>query len=171
LDQRTLELISNSAIQTKRIGAQLADLLEGGEVIGLEGDLGTGKTCLVQGLANGLGVDGPVTSPTFTLIQEYVLAAGPVRTLYHVDLYRLTRPVEETFGIGLDELLEQPDGVVAIEWADRISSALPDERLWVSMQFFDETKRLIRIYGQGGRYHSLVRRFRERMIGTSLPRV
>ena len=79
LDQQTLELISPSAEQTQRIGALLATFLAGGEVVGLQGQLGAGKTCLVQGIARGLGVSEPVTSPTFTLIQEYPLPGPRLR--------------------------------------------------------------------------------------------
>lgn len=164
LDDKTLELISHSRAQTQSLGRSLARLCRGGEVIGLEGDLGTGKTCFVQGVARGLGVQGPVTSPTFTLIQEYPVAQGPVRRLYHVDLYRLEDPLQEVLGIGLDEILGAPGTVTAIEWAERIASFLPDDRVWVQLAFLDHTKRVIRIRGYGRKGEALVQVFRKSLV-------
>ncbi len=164
LDEKTLELISHSQAQTQGLGRHLARFLRGGEVLGLEGDLGTGKTSLVQGIAWGLGVEGPVTSPTFTLIQEYPIPQGPVRRLYHVDLYRLEHPVEEVLGIGLDEILGAPGTVTAIEWAERIEALLPEDRVWVHLAFLDHTKRVIRIRGRGQRAEELVREFRKALM-------
>ncbi len=164
LDERTLECITHSQAQTQGLGRRLARLLRGGEVLGLEGDLGTGKTSLVQGIAWGLGVEGPVTSPTFTLIQEYPIRQGPVRRLYHVDLYRLERPVEEVLGIGLDEILGAPGTVTAIEWAERIEVLLPEDRVWVHLAFLDHTKRVLRFRGHGRRAEELIREFRKDLI-------
>ena len=165
LDQQTLELISPSAEQTQRIGALLATFLAGGEVVGLQGQLGAGKTCLVQGIARGLGVSEPVTSPTFTLIQEYPLPGPRLRRLYHVDLYRLEQPTEEAWAIGLDDLLGAPGAVTVIEWAERIAPWLPPDRLWVEMEFLDATKRLIRLRGEGARPQALVQDFRRAVAG------
>jgi len=165
LDQRTLELISQSTAQTQRIGARLASLFRGGEVLGLQGELGTGKTCLAQGIARGLGVEGPVTSPTFTLVQEYPVRRSPIRRLYHVDLYRLTRPMEEIEGIGLAEFLGAPGTVTVIEWAERIEAFLSEERLWIWLEFLDHAKRIVRIHGQGEHYQFLVQEFRSRLLG------
>ncbi|MGQ9458351.1 MAG: tRNA (adenosine(37)-N6)-threonylcarbamoyltransferase complex ATPase subunit type 1 TsaE [Anaerolineae bacterium] len=165
LDGKTLELITHSQAQTQGLGRHLARLLRGGEVLGLEGDLGTGKTSLVQGIAWGLGVEGPVTSPTFTLIQEYPISRGPVRRLYHVDLYRLEHPVEEVLGIGLDEILGAPGTVTAIEWAERIEALLPEDRVWVRLAFVDHAKRVIRIRGHGRRGEELVRELRRALVG------
>lgn len=161
LDDKTLEIITHSQAQTQGLGRRLARLLQGGEVLGLEGELGTGKTSLVQGIAWGLGVEGPVTSPTFTLIQEYRILRGPVRRLYHVDLYRLERPVEEVLGIGLDEILGASGVVTAIEWAERIAAFLPEDLVWVRLAFLDHTKRVIRFRGRGQRAEELVRDFRK----------
>lgn len=105
---------TRSEAETVRLGRELAARLAPGAVVLLFGQLGAGKTAFVRGLAEGLGASpDEVTSPTFTLIQEY---AGPT-TLFHVDLYRLTPA--ETDDLGLDELMAG-DGVVAIEWADRL---------------------------------------------------
>ena len=108
------EVLSAAEAETEAAGEQLAATLTAGDVVLLEGQLGAGKTAFVRGLARGLGAgDGDVSSPTFTLIQEY--GGGRVR-LYHVDLYRLEP--QEVADIGLDELISG-DGVVAVEWADR----------------------------------------------------
>lgn len=111
--------ISHSEAETADIAAQLAISLASGAVILLYGDLGAGKTAFVRGLAAGLGVDpDDVSSPTFTLVQEYRGA----RTLYHVDLYRLASG--EIGDIGLDDLLNG-DGVTAIEWAEKLTEEIP----------------------------------------------
>ena len=117
---------TRSEAETVSLGRRLAERLEPGAVVLLYGNLGAGKTAFVRGLAEGLGASpDEVTSPTFTLIQEY---AGPT-PLYHVDLYRLT-PAEAD-DLGLDELLAG-DGVVAIEWADRLARPVEGAiRVWI----------------------------------------
>jgi tRNA threonylcarbamoyladenosine biosynthesis protein TsaE len=110
----TTMLETASETETTAAGEALAATLSAGEVVLLFGDLGAGKTAFVRGMARGIGADpGEVTSPTFTIVQEY---AGPAATLYHVDLYRLEPP--EIDDLGLDDLVAG-DGIVAIEWADR----------------------------------------------------
>ncbi len=113
--------------ETQRVAADLALTLVPGSVIALHGPLGAGKTCFVQGLADGLGVSVPVSSPTYTLVNEY-----PGRLLLsHVDLYRLNDPVE-VLEMGLEEILEG-GGVTAIEWAERVDGYLPGRTLHVSL--------------------------------------
>jgi tRNA threonylcarbamoyladenosine biosynthesis protein TsaE len=111
---------TRSAEETRALAERLAGRLPRSCVLALHGELGAGKTCLVQGLAAGLGVEAFVNSPTFTLIQEYPGA----RKLFHIDLYRI-RNAAEALGLGLEEYL-QPDGVTAIEWAERAEALLPD---------------------------------------------
>jgi tRNA threonylcarbamoyladenosine biosynthesis protein TsaE len=120
-----VEVRTRSAAATRRLGARLGRRLRAGDVVLLEGDLGAGKTVFAQGVGDGLGVDGPVTSPTFTLIHEH---AGRVR-LYHVDLYRLSGDADAA-GIGLDEYLGG-DGVAVVEWATRAPGLVPPEHLAV----------------------------------------
>ena len=93
LDEHTLDFVSHSPEQTHRLGARLGALLQAGDLVCLVGELGTGKTCLAQGIGRGLGVVGPITSPTYTLIAEYRLLP-PTPPLYHIDVYRLGNPVE-----------------------------------------------------------------------------
>jgi len=132
------DVFTGSEEATSAVGERLAPSLEAGDVVLLYGDLGAGKTAFVRGLARGLGADpAEVTSPTFTLIQEY---RGRV-TLFHVDLYRLeAREVEE---LGLDELV-LGDGIVAIEWADRWRGR-PDDVIEVRIEDLGDEKRRIRI--------------------------
>jgi tRNA threonylcarbamoyladenosine biosynthesis protein TsaE len=158
-NQRTLDFISRSEAQTRRLGARLGLLLAGGEVIGLEGELGTGKTRWIQGIGAGLGVSGPITSPTFTLIGEYV---GRL-PLYHVDLYRISGPAE-ALALGLEDYL-YGGGVCCIEWAERIGAVLPRERLWISLRHVDETKRGVIMRGEGPRYEALLAAFKKSTFG------
>ena len=108
---------------TLRFGQVLGSLLRAGDVIALIGDLGAGKTTLTQGIAQGMGITDRVTSPTFTLVQEY---QGRV-PLFHFDPYRLERP-EDVYDFGFEEYLER-GGAVVVEWADKIAALLPTERL------------------------------------------
>ena len=110
---------SHSPDQTCAIAADLARQLPPGTVLALHGELGSGKTCFVRGLARALGVTQPVTSPTFTLINEY--RSSP--PLAHIDLYRLNSP-DEALALGLEEYLE-PEGITVIEWAERAGDLLP----------------------------------------------
>lgn len=118
------EWVTTNAGQTEQLARQLGQRVGGGTVIALHGPLGAGKTCFVRGLATGLGLDAAqVSSPTFIICQEYRSPGGS--SLAHVDAYRLSDPVElET--IGWEELLDAPDVVVAVEWAERIASAMPE---------------------------------------------
>jgi tRNA threonylcarbamoyladenosine biosynthesis protein TsaE len=163
LDSHTLDFISHSPAQTRRFGARLGVLLQVGDLICLEGELGTGKTCWVQGIGQGTGVVEPVTSPTFTLIAEYQ-PPPPAPRLYHIDPYRLGTPVDEALALGLDDYLGG-DGVCIIEWADRIRSILPEERLWITLRHLDVSKRGIVIRATGLRFGELLNRFRESAFG------
>jgi tRNA threonylcarbamoyladenosine biosynthesis protein TsaE len=163
LDAHTLDFISHSAAQTRRFGARLGTLLRPGDIVCLEGDLGTGKTCLTQGIGHGMGVVEPITSPTFTLIAEYSPPV-PAPVLYHIDLYRLGAPVEEAWALGLDDYF-LGDGVCVIEWADRIQPILPDERLWITLRHLDLSKRGLVMKASSPHYDELLARFRERAFG------
>ena len=123
LDEHTIDFISHSTEQTRRLGARLGQLFVGGEVLCLIGELGTGKTCLVQGIGRGLGVADQITSPTFTLVQTY---ETPEFALWHYDLYRLNSP-DELHDLAIDEALQQ--GVCVIEWPEIAMSLLPQDRL------------------------------------------
>jgi len=178
LDRHTLDLISHSPAQTRRFGERLGSLLQAGDLICLEGGLGTGKTCLTQGIGRGMGVAEPITSPSFTLIAEYRPSqissaetaahgepggsAAPV--LYHVDLYRLQMAVEEARAFGIEDYL-LGDGVCVVEWAERVEPILPKERLWVTLRYVDESKRGLMIQATGARYDELLQQFRLSAFG------
>ena len=123
-----------------------------GDVIALVGDLGTGKTYFVKGVARGAGVASPdeVSSPSFTLVQEY---AGRV-PFYHIDLYRLENEYEAE-ELGLEDYL-RGDAITAIEWADRLFSLLPEEILWVRLHYTGKNNRSIEILPEGDRYRQLL---------------
>ncbi len=115
--------------QTEDLGRRLGGACRGGEVLCLYGELGSGKTTLVRGLAVGLGVTAEsVSSPTFTLMQSY----EGRRLLHHFDFYRLSSP-EEILGIGCEEFLSGSDGVAVVEWADRFGTFRPEARLDVEL--------------------------------------
>jgi tRNA threonylcarbamoyladenosine biosynthesis protein TsaE len=116
---------------TRAVAAAIGSLLEAGDVVSLVGDLGAGKTAFAQGLAHGLGVAGPVTSPTFTIVQEY---DGRV-PLAHVDVYRLDR-IQELHDLGFEELLESR--VTVVEWGEAIALVLPRDRIEVRLELGDD---------------------------------
>ncbi len=122
---RTVE--TNSPEETWTLAAELAEELGAGTVIALHGDLGAGKTCFIQGFAAALGIDEPITSPTYTLIGEY---EGSL-PLHHIDLYRLSGP-EEALGLGLEEYFDV-NGITAIEWAERAEGLLPPDLLHIQI--------------------------------------
>jgi tRNA threonylcarbamoyladenosine biosynthesis protein TsaE len=136
-----VRLTADSAEATREIGARLGRAARPGDVIALYGDLGAGKTCFVQGVAAGLGVAGPVTSPTFVMVAEH---AGRL-PLYHVDLYR-TNGLEEIAGLGLDELLDG-EGVTVVEWAEKAEALLPARTLRVRIRGAGEEPREIELEG------------------------
>lgn len=163
---QSLELISHSAEQTRRAGIRLGALLEAGDLVCLIGDLGAGKTTLVQGLSAGWGSLDAATSPTFVLVNVYRRPGG---RLFHLDAYRLSGAAEAE-DLDLDALLE--GGPLVIEWADRIQEALPPERLWVTLRWVamsgdDDTQRDILFTAQGERYVSLLAELRRRLYGVS----
>ena len=120
------------------LGHELAGHLGAGAVLALSGDLGAGKTELVKGLAAGLAFSGPVTSPTFALLQEY---RGGARPLFHLDCYRLEHP-QELIELGWDELLDE-GGVVAVEWAERFPELMPPGTLWLEVRILPEGARVV----------------------------
>lgn len=134
---------TNDAESTSHIGYLLAQVLSPGDVVALSGELGSGKTCLVQGICRGLSVSDDVTSPTYTLVNEY---RGRL-PIYHFDLYRLE---DETsvLDIGFEEYIDGP-GVCLVEWADKFPDILPDTRIDVAIEMLEDPKRRIRIVESG----------------------
>jgi len=162
LAQNSLEIISRNPEQTRRVGMRLGALLKPGDVVGLIGDLGAGKTTFVQGVAAGWGSLDPVSSPTFVLVNLY--RRVDQEKIFHLDAYRLSGPAE-AIDLDLDEMLA--NGVLLIEWADRIATALPPDRLWVSLRWIDETQRDLIFAAKGDRYDHLLASFRGAVYGVS----
>ena len=158
----SLDFISYSTEQTRRIGERLGRLLQPGDLVCLEGDLGSGKTCLTQGIGRGMGVTLAITSPTFIIVNEYALP-GKARKLYHIDLYRV-ETVAEARATGLEEYF-YGDDVCVIEWAERARELLPEERLWITLHYLDDTKRELCFDVSGERYEQLLQYFREQAFG------
>ncbi|HLX55487.1 MAG TPA: tRNA (adenosine(37)-N6)-threonylcarbamoyltransferase complex ATPase subunit type 1 TsaE, partial [Ktedonobacteraceae bacterium] len=148
----TLDSISHSPAQTQRLGMRLGELLRGGELILLNGQLGTGKTTFTQGLARGMSISEYINSPTFTLLKEYAgqLESQPGPALYHFDLYRLDDP-EEIFALGFEEYFTA-DGVCVVEWAEKADLYWPTEHLDIRLKMLSETKRGLLFMAAGPRY-------------------
>jgi tRNA threonylcarbamoyladenosine biosynthesis protein TsaE len=125
---------SASVAETESEGARLGSILVPGDVVALTGGLGAGKTVFVRGVCAALGVDAPVSSPTFTLVHEY---PGRGCSVYHFDFYRI-RSTAELSEIGFGEYLGDPRGICLVEWADRVAEFLPGERYDVSMTAGDD---------------------------------
>ncbi len=161
LDDRSLEFLSHSPEQTRRLGVRLGELLKPSDVICLAGDLGSGKTTLAQGIARGWGALDPVTSPTFVIVNEYRRADGAA--LYHVDAFRLQNTAEAE-AAALREMLEDR-GPVVVEWPERIQGVIPAERIWITLTWVEEFRRGLRMEACGPRYERLLRTFRKVAFG------
>lgn len=178
----TLDIISHNLTQTQRLGMCLGELLYGGELILLNGQLGSGKTTFTQGLAKGMQIIDVVSSPTFTLLKEYSsqclsVAEGTdmakavtmrsgrtqsaVHRLYHFDLYRLDDP-DEIIDLGFEDYFYNPDsGVCVVEWADKADVLWPAERLSICLNVLDEEKRSLLFVATGTHYCELLQQFSE----------
>lgn len=177
MQEETLDIISHSSAQTQRLGMRLGELLQGGEILLLDGQLGTGKTTFTQGLARGLGIEDVISSPTFTILKEYTRQLRPAATgdpsqqqlgpaLYHFDLYRLEDP-EEMIDLGFEDYLEDPTGVCVVEWADRADGFWTPERLRIRLKMVGETKRGLFFDATGERYCELLRHFQKNTYATA----
>jgi tRNA threonylcarbamoyladenosine biosynthesis protein TsaE len=160
LAPNALEIISRSPEQTRRVGMRLGALLRAGDIICLVGDLGSGKTTLVQGIASGWGSLDPVTSPTFVLVNVYRHPEG--KQLYHLDAYRLSGALEAE-DLDLDDLIES--GPLVVEWADRIRPVLPRTGIWTMLKYIDESQRDLLFQAQGLRYNALLASLRKQVFG------
>jgi len=160
LDSRTLEFFSRSADQTRRLGIRLGGLLEKGDLVCLHGDLGSGKTTLVQGIAQGWGSLDPVSSPTFVIVNMY--RRPDKLSLYHLDAYRLESGAEAE-EMDIDLMLEH--GALVVEWPERITSALPDSCLKVDLRWIADEQRGMVFLPQGERYETLLADFRRKVLG------
>ncbi len=124
-----MEFITHSAEQTEHLGSLLALQLKPGDVIAYTGDLGAGKTAFTRGLARGLGIDGAVTSPTYTIVNEYLSGRMP---LFHFDMYRLGSS-DELFDIGWEDYLVR-GGVCAVEWSENVDDVLDEDTIRIDIR-------------------------------------
>jgi tRNA threonylcarbamoyladenosine biosynthesis protein TsaE len=155
----TISAATKAVEQTRDLGAALAELARPSDIILLAGELGAGKTALVQGFARGLGIIEPVISPTFMLARQH---EGGRLTLHHLDVYRLEQ-MQEVFDVGLPELLDE-GGVTVIEWGDAIAPALPADFLEVRLRFGEgDDDRIIDVTAIGPRWSA-----RTRALGQAL---
>lgn len=152
----SFSVASRSVLETRAWGKRLARLLQGGEIIGLIGELGAGKTCFVRGVAEGLkvGRDAWIRSPSFTLINEY---EGRL-PIYHIDLYRIGRP-EETEGLNLREYL-YGDGVSLVEWSEHLPASEVDEYLEILIKDGGRQRRSLIFTAHGERYERIIKGLR-----------
>jgi len=153
---RSLELKSYSPQQTQLLGARLGELVQQRDVVLLTGELGAGKTCLVQGIAHGLGIEEYAFSPSFVIVREY---HGRL-PLYHIDLYRLD-DTSEIADLGLEEYLCR-DGISVIEWAEKALELLPQDKLLIRLSYVPgyETQRTISLRSEGQRYSELAKQLK-----------
>ena len=156
IETATTVVRSESESQTLAVAASLASHLKGGDLVALEGPLGSGKTCFVRGLAIGLGIDPAlVSSPTFVIRHEYGRGSeATASTLVHIDAYRLASS-DELETIGWSELLEDQTAVVAVEWPSRIAASLPANRIDVTLKHVNEHTRQITVIGPAWLLHQL----------------
>lgn len=138
--------------ETEEFGEKLGSILKSGDIISLTGDLGAGKTTLTKSIGKGLGVEDYITSPTFTLINEYKGRTN----LYHFDVYRLEGSMD-LYDLGFEEYIYS-DGISIIEWGDKIEEALPKERINIRIEKGTELdERIIYIYGEGERFEQFIK--------------
>ena len=135
--------LTTTTWQTKKLGEILAQEVKktkpqkGATVIGLEGDLGGGKTTFLQGFSKGLGIKQKITSPTFVIMRRY-----KIQNFYHIDCYRIQKQ-KEILDLGFKKIVSTPRNIVAIEWAEKIRKTIPGEAIWVKFEFIDKTTRKI----------------------------
>ncbi len=152
-----INFVTNCPEETQEIGYKIGKFLTPGDVVALIGDLGSGKTCLTQGMAGGVGIDENqyVSSPSYIIVNEY---AAPY-PIYHLDLYRI-RSAFELWDLGLDEYL-YGCGICIIEWADRLLDELPESYLKVELFYVDENTRKMKISSVGTKFDALINRLTE----------
>jgi tRNA threonylcarbamoyladenosine biosynthesis protein TsaE len=142
--------LSKNASQTQKLAGKIAaDLViargrKNAMVLALEGELGGGKTTFVQGLAKALGVKEKITSPTFVILKRFKIHDLRFKNFYHIDCYRLNKP-EELVELDFKKIIERPENLVVIEWADKVKSLIPKKATWLKFNWLSENKRRIAI--------------------------
>ena len=157
---RRLVAHTATAVDTQALAESIAAIAEAGDLLVLAGEMGAGKTAFAQGFARGLGIPGPVTSPTFTIVQEHT---GGRLAMHHLDVYRLEH-LREVTDLGLGEMLDE-EAVMLVEWGDAVLPALPDQYLEVRITFgAGDDDRVLELRPNGGRWPAR-RRLLDEVIG------
>ena len=151
-----MKLTSHSPEETQRFGKELGHLAQAGDVILLVGNLGAGKTCLTQGIAWGLNIDGYARSPSFVVVNEY---RGRL-PMYHIDLYRLDS-IAEIAEIGLDDYLNG-NGLCVVEWADKALNLMPPQNLLIKIDLLGDNERKLGLTSYGERYKEMITDIKKR---------
>ncbi len=149
------KFITENSKETKKLGAEFACNFQDGEIVCLSGDLGSGKTTFAQGMLEALSAEGPYTSPTFVIMKEYKPSISPaspdpakrdnfqfpISNIYHIDAYRISR--DDIINLGWEEIIENKNNVVIVEWAERIKEVIPKRAVWIKFQWLNENRREI----------------------------
>ena len=144
------QYLTATPLQTKKLGEILAKevlktkLKKGALIIGLEGDLGGGKTTFLQGFAKGLGTKQRITSPTFIIFRRFKIKDLRFKNFYHIDCYRISKP-KEILDLGFKEIISDSKNIITIEWAERLQKILPRETIIIKFEFIDQKTRKITI--------------------------
>jgi len=145
------ENITSGPIQTKKLGEKFAKEIlkakpkKAAFVIGLEGELGGGKTTFLQGFAKGLGIKEKILSPTFVILKKFQLNNLTIKqfnNLYHIDCYRIEKS-KQLLDLGFEEIISNPKNIIAVEWAEKIRKIMPKHTLWIKFKFVNEKTRKI----------------------------
>lgn len=141
MNRKQIETIINNTQQMQKMGKDLAERILKGDskkalIIGLEGELGSGKTTFIQGLAKGLGIKEHITSPTFVIMKKYNFSKGK---LYHIDCYRID--LKDLIELDFKEIINNPKNIVVIEWAEKVKDILPNNIIWMKFEYIDKNKR------------------------------
>jgi len=143
--------LTASSGQTKKLGANLAKKVfkiqskKTALVIGLEGNLGGGKTTFLQGFAQGLGIKEKILSPTFIIVKKFLISNSQFLNFYHIDCYRIEKP-KEILDLGFGEIIKNPQNIVTVEWANRIKKILPSKTIIIKFKLVDKNKREITLW-------------------------
>lgn len=142
MDSTEKSITTHSAKETHDAGKKYIQALGTDRIFTLHGDLGSGKTTFVQGLARGLGIKRSIISPTFVIIRTYKITYGNLKFFYHIDLYRV-KGDKDIEGLGIDEILSDDQNIVAIEWAEKLGTRIPQERVDISFEYISDNERQI----------------------------
>lgn len=132
-------IITNTSVDTQNLGSDFAKVLESGDVVALYGELGSGKTTFTQGLAKGLGIKNRIISPTFVIVRNYDLG---IINFYHIDLYRMEN-IKDLEGLGIEEVINDKNNIVVIEWAEKLQNLLPKKRIDIKFVYEKDDARKI----------------------------